>query len=238
MISFPIPEDYQEASRLQHELAARVVIKGDPGTVRWLVALDASHKRGGNLVAAAVLWDCRQSRVHEVGLAHVDPDTVFPYVPGYLSFREAPAYLAAVAELSQEPELLLVDGQGIAHPRRLGIASHLGVHLDLPSIGVAKRPLVGKAAAELEMEAGHAVALVHKGESIGWVYRSRTNVKPLYLSPGHRVGVDETLALVRSLPTSTKLPEPLRQAHHWAGKARQEDIRGRITLAPSLFDAD
>ena len=224
-----MPDDYQEAGRLQRELAARVVVNGDPTPVRWLVALDASHKRGGNLVAAAVLWDCRQSCVHEVGLARVDPDTVFPYVPGYLSFREAPVYLAALAELSQQPEVLLVDGQGIAHPRRLGIASHLGVHLDLPSIGVAKRPLVGRAAAELETEAGQAVPLVHKGETIGWVYRSRTNVKPLYLSPGHRVGLDETLALVRALPTPTKLPEPLRQAHRWAGKARREDIDGRVT---------
>ena len=219
-----------------------MVVKGDPGAVHWLAALDASHKRGSNLVAAAVLWDCRQDRVHEVGLAHVDPDTVFPYVPGYLSFREAPAYLAALDQLSQKPELLLVDGQGIAHPRRLGIASHLGVYLELPTIGVAKRPLVGKAAGELDTEAGHAVPLVYKGETIGWVYRSRTNVKPLYLSPGHRVGLDETLALVQTLPTLTKLPEPLRQAHYWAGKARQENMHGRIAIThahtPSLFDAD
>jgi len=236
--AFPMPEDYREAGRLQRQLAAQVVVNGDPGNVRLLAALDASHKRGGNLVAAAVLWDCRQNRLCEIGLAHVDPDTVFPYVPGYLSFREAPAYLAALDQLSQKPELLLVDGQGIAHPRRLGIASHLGVYLDLPSIGVAKRPLVGKAAGDLEAEAGSAVPLTHKGEAIGWVYRSRTGVKPLYLSPGHRVGLDETLALVRALPTRTKLPEPLRQAHHWAGKARQENIHGRITITPPLFDVD
>lgn len=198
------------------------------------MALDASHKRGDKLVAAAVLWDCRDNQVCEVGLAQVEPDAVFPYVPGYLSFREAPVYLAALEQLSQEPELLLVDGQGIAHPRGLGIAAHLGVYLDLPSIGVAKKPLVGRAAGELKPEAGNAVPLVNKGEQIGWVYRSRTNVKPLYLSPGHRVGVNETLAFVRALPGPTRLPEPLRQAHHWAGRARRENIRGRITITPSV----
>lgn len=230
--SFPTPADYEQARQLQRDLAAQVVISGDPGGVRLLAALDASHKRGGNLVAAAVLWDCEQNRVREVGLADVDPASVFPYVPGFLSFREAPVYLEALAQLWQKPELLLVDGQGIAHPRSLGIASHLGVHLNLPGIGVAKKPLVGKAVAELAAEAGSAVPLEYKGEAIGWVYRSRTNVKPLYLSPGHRVGLNETLSFVRRLPTPTKLPEPLRQAHHWAGKARKEKLRGRIEITP------
>ena len=156
---FPTPPDIATASRLQRELAERVVLTGDLHNVRTLAALDASHVRGGPIVAAAVLWDVAEERVLEVGAAAVNPDEVFPYIPGFLSFREAPAYLAVLAELSQKPDLLLVDGQGIAHPRGLGIAAHLGVHLDMQSVGVAKSLLYGKPAGELPEEAGAAVEL-------------------------------------------------------------------------------
>lgn len=228
MTLFPAPKDLSEATALQRSLAARVLVEGDPAGVRTLAALDASYKRGEALVAAAVLWDCAQERVLEVGLAAINPDEVFPYVPGYLSFREAPAHLAALAELSQVPDLLLVDGQGIAHPRGLGIASHLGVHLDVPSLGVAKSLLYGKPEGDLPCEAGSAVPLSAKGTQIGWVYRSRTGVSPLYLSPGHRVSLDAGLGFLRALPYRTKLPEPLREAHGWAGRARKEGLRGRV----------
>ena len=230
MTTFPTPRNLQEATTLQRDLAARVNLTGGLAHVRTLAALDASYKRGEALVAAAVLWDCRAQKVREVGFAATDPDEVFPYVPGYLSFREAPAYLGALANLSATPDLLLVDGQGVAHPRGLGIAAHLGVHLELPSLGVAKSLLYGKPAGELGEEAGNAVPLVAKGAQIGWVYRSRTKVKPLYLSPGHRVGFAEGLEFVQSLPGRTKLPDPLREAHRWAGRARKEGLRGRTTL--------
>lgn len=230
MTAFPTPQTLQEATALQRDLAARVVLTGDLKHVRTLAALDASYKRGEALVAAAVLWDYEAQKVREVGFAAVDPDEVFPYVPGYLSFCEAPAYLGALANLSEKPDLLLVDGQGVAHPRGLGIAAHLGVHLNLSSLGVAKSLLYGKPAGELGEEAGNAVPLVAKGVQIGWVYRSRTKVKPLYLSPGHRVGFAEGLEFVRSLPGRTKLPEPLREAHRWAGRAREEGLRGRVAL--------
>lgn len=228
MVTFPTPKNLDEARRLQGELAERVRLEGHLSNVRTLAALDASMTKDGPIVAAAVLWDVEAQEVIEVGLAAVSQDEVFPYVSGFLSFREAPAYLSALAELSQTPELLLVDGQGIAHPRGLGIAAHLGVHLDMPSIGVAKSRLYGKATGELNEEVGSAVALGAKGEQIGWVYRSRTRVNPLYLSPGHRVAMQEVLDFVRSLPGKTKLPEPLRQAHNWAGRARKEALRGRL----------
>ena len=225
---FPTPATLTEASRLQRELASQVRPEGSLEGVSTLAALDASHKRGEALVAAAVLWDVEAGEVLEVGLASTQPDEVFPYVSGYLSFREAPVYLAALAQLSQPPDLLLVDGQGVAHPRGLGIAAHLGVHLDVPSIGVAKSRLYGEAQEPLDEAAGSAVPLISKGNPIGWVYRSRARVKPLYLSPGHRVGLEETLRVVRTLPGTTKLPEPLRNAHHWAGRARKEGLRGRL----------
>lgn len=230
MTAFPTPKNLQEATALQRDLAARVDVSGDLTHVRLLAALDASYKKGEALVAAAVLWDVREEKALEVGFAAINPDEVFPYVPGYLSFREAPAYLGALAELSRAPDLLLVDGQGIAHPRGLGIASHLGVHLDAPSLGVAKSLLYGKMQGDLPNEAGSAAPLVAKGVQIGWVYRSRTGVNPLYLSPGHRVGLKAGLEFVRALPGRTKLPEPLRQAHVWSGQARKEGLRGRVTL--------
>jgi len=230
MTAFPTPPTLQEATALQRDLAARVDLTGDLAHVRTLVALDASYKRGEALVAAAVMWDCTAQKVKEVGFAAVNPDEVFPYVPGYLSFREAPAYLEALSNLSERPDLLLVDGQGVAHPRGLGVAAHLGVHLDVPSLGVAKSLLYGKPAEALPEEAGSAVPLVAKGAQIGWVYRSRTKVKPLYLSPGHRVSFKAGLEFVRTLPGRTKLPEPLREAHLWAGRARKEGLRERVTL--------
>jgi len=228
---FIIPESPKAASQVQRDLASKVVLDGDTSSVKNFAALDASHKRDEAMVAAAVLWNKVEERVASVGLAETNPDEVFPYIPGFLSFREAPVYLAALAELPEPPKLLLVDGQGIAHPRALGIAAHLGVHLDVPSIGVAKSLLYGKQEGVLADKKGSAVPLMAKGKQIGWVYRSRDNVKPLYISPGHKVSMDGALEFVRNLPGKTKLPDPLREAHNWAGKGRREGLRGWLELS-------
>jgi deoxyribonuclease V len=219
------PSSLTEAFALQKALAEAVVLEGNPGPARYIAALDASHptrfsRQKGSSVAVAVLWDRIQGRVLEVAAAQIDEAELFPYIPGYLSFREAPLYLAALEQLSHAPEVLLVDGQGIAHPRRLGIAAHLGVHLDLPSIGVAKTLLFGRPEGELPLEAGSAVRLMDGETQIGWVYRSRAGVRPLVVSPGHRVGLAESLAFVRLLMGKTRLPEPLRLAHLQAGVRR------------------
>ncbi|RDI95341.1 endonuclease V [Meiothermus sp. QL-1] len=221
----PLPSSLEEARAWQQALAQRVVLQGDLSRVRYLAALDASHpprfsRPRGPSVAVAVLWDRTREEVLEVATAELEEALLFPYVPGFLSFREAPLYLAALARLSRPPEALLVDGQGIAHPRGLGIAAHLGVHLELPSLGVAKTRLFGQPEAELPQMAGAAVRLMAK-EQVGWVYRSRSGVKPLFISPGHRVGLQACLDFVRSLPCKTRLPEPLRRAHLEAGAARR-----------------
>ena len=201
---FPKPAHPEEALALQRALAKKVRLAGSLEGVRRIAALDASHKRGRPLVAVALLYDLEKGPLH-VATA---------------SFREAPAYLEALAALPEAPEALLVDGQGVAHPRGLGIASHLGVHLDLPSVGVAKRLLYGRPEAPLPEEKGAAVRLLAPdGRPLGYVYRSRTGVKPLYVSPGHRVGLEEALRFVRRLPTRFRLPEPLRLAHLEAGRA-------------------
>ncbi|WP_114312804.1 endonuclease V [Thermus caldifontis] len=219
MKAFPKPADLQEAMTLQRSLAEKVVLEGSLEGVQRIAALDASHKRGKPLVAVAVLYHLEKGPL-AVGLGVVPEEDLFPYIPGFLSFREAPAYLQALSGLPEPPEALMVDGQGIAHPRGLGIASHLGVHLDLPSIGVAKRLLYGRLEGPLPREAGSAVRLLSpEGRPLGYAYRSRTGVKPLFISPGHRVGLEAALAFVRRLPTRFRLPEPLRLAHLEAGRA-------------------
>lgn len=224
--SFPQPKNLREAATIQKSLAEAVILQGDLGSARYVAALDASHptrfsKVQGVSVAAAVLWDRQAGEVLEVATAWMDEADLFPYVPGFLSFRESPVYLAALAKLSRFPEVLLVDGQGVAHPRRLGIAAHLGVHLDVPAIGVAKTLLFGKPERELSKEAGSAVRLMDGDVQIGWVFRSRTGVRPLVVSPGHRVGMEESLALMHGLQGKTRLPEPLRWAHTHAGMQRR-----------------
>ncbi len=240
MPSFPKPNNLPEAARLQRALAAKVVLQGSLEGLRYIAALDASHptrfaQGSGVSVAAVVLWDCALGQPLQVAIAQIDESALFPYVPGFLSFREAPLYLAALAQLAQPPQALLVDGQGIAHPRGLGIAAHLGVHLDIPAIGVAKTLLLGRPEGDLPKEAGSVIRLMNENVQIGWVYRSRTGVRPLFISPGHRVGMEESLAFVRSLGGKTRLPEPLRLAHLAAGEARRKGQQsGQMCCGPIL----
>ncbi len=242
MNPFPKPRSLEEARALQNALRERVRLEGDPATAGLVAALDASAKRGEGLFAVAVLWDARMHAPVAAASAHVPESELFPYVPGYLSFREAEAYLRALDALPRAPEALLVDGQGIAHPRGLGIAAHLGVHLDLPAVGVAKRRLFGEPAGPVAEAPDAAVPLCGPpgalgvpsaacpGVQVGWVWRSRVRTRPLFLSPGHRAGMAETLAFVRGLPRSTKLPAPLQLAHRLAGRARKAGQTGPLSL--------
>ncbi|HEJ8044771.1 deoxyribonuclease V [Serratia marcescens] len=137
--------------------------------------------------------------------------TVMPYIPGFLSFREYPALLAAWAQLRQKPGLIFVDGHGVSHPRRLGVASHFGLLVDVPTIGVAKKRLCGKFA-PLGAAVGALAPLEDKGEQLGWVWRSKARCNPLFISTGHRVGADSALAWVQRCMAGYRLPEPTRWA--------------------------
>jgi deoxyribonuclease V len=149
-----------------------------------------------------------------------------PYVPGLLGFREIPALLAAWEKLRAKPDLLLVDGHGVAHPRRLGIAAHLGVVLDVPSIGVAKSVLVGAEEAPLADEPGAETPLVWRGERIGTALRTKRRSNPLYVSIGHRVSQETAVAWVRRATGTYRLPEPTRQAHLAANALRVAEAGG------------
>ena len=196
---------------MQRELADRVLAADDTGPVRRVAGVDVGFPGGGGAARAAVaVLSFPQLAPVEHALA--ERPVEFPHVPGLLSFRELPAVLQALARLDQEPDLLLVDGQGRAHPRRFGIACHLGVLTGLPTIGVAKTRLVGEHAVVPDRR-GAWVPLHHRGEVIGAVLRSRVGVKPIYVSVGHRVSLAGAIDWVMACTTRYRLPQTTRSAH-------------------------
>lgn len=200
-----------EARAIQERLRALVVADDDLGSVRRVAGVDIGFEEGGSVTRAAVAVLAYPS-LEPLEDAVARAPTTFPYIPGLLSFREVPAALEALARLSAPPDLLLVDGQGIAHPRRIGVASHLGLAADLPAVGVAKSRLVGEHP-PLPDEKGAWVPLTHRGEVIGAVLRSRAGVRPLFVSSGHRVGLDTALQFTLGCLTRYRLPETTRRAH-------------------------
>lgn len=205
-----------QARAVQESLRGKVIVGDKLGVVKTVAGVDVGFERAGAVTrAAVVLLDFPSLEPREQAVAR--QPTRFPYVPGFLSFREAPAVLAALAKLRQAPDLLLCDGQGIAHPRRFGIACHLGVLTGIPSIGVAKSRLIGTHGAVPE-EKGAWVPLMDAGEVIGAVLRTRNAVKPLYVSIGHRLGLETAIDYVLRCTTKYRLPETTRLADRLASQ--------------------
>ena len=199
----------EEAIAIQNELAALVQVTpllSPPSTV---AGVDMSV-RGDRVQAAVVVLALPD--LTPVDQAIWQGEVQFPYVPGLLSFREAPAVIEALGRLRVWPDLIMADAQGQAHPRRLGLASHLGVLLETPTVGVAKSLLVGKVA-EPEQEKGATAPLIHRGEQVGVALRTRPGVKPVYVSIGHRITLEEAVTWTVSCTTRYRLPEPTRLAH-------------------------
>ncbi len=211
--------DYREAVALQRELARRVVLKDEvPQPPVRVAGVDVSYeKHGDQFFAAVVVLSWPELQVIETASASARVD--FPYIPGLLSFRELPVLLQAFAGLQAAPDLIMVDGQGIAHPRRFGIASHLGLWLDLPTIGCGKSRLCGEYGAPGAAKGDHA-PLVHKDERIGTVLTTRSGVSPLFVSPGHKVSFRRAAELVLAAAVRYRLPEPTRQAHLYTNRLR------------------
>ncbi len=213
---FPHPWNLSpaEAMAVQRELRARVILADRLGPARRVAGVDVGFEADGAVTRAAVaVLGYPQLELLETALAR--RPTEFPSVPGLLSFRELPAVLDALAQLRDPPDLLLCDGQGIAHPRRLGIASHLGLLVDIPGIGVAKTRLCG-VYADPPNERGAWTPLRANGETIGAVLRTRPGVKPLYISSGHRVSLETAIDYVMACCTRYRLPETTRWAHRLA----------------------
>jgi deoxyribonuclease V len=204
------------ARKLQTELARHVRLVDDFPPLNIIAGVDVGFEENGTITrAAAVLVDAKTLTL--VADVVVRLPTSMPYVPGLLSFRELPAVFAALQQLPRTPDLVMVDGQGIAHPRGLGIAAHLGVASGLPTIGVAKSILVGHHA-EVGARRGDRAELIHNGAVIGYALRSKDNVRPLIVSPGNRVSLKSVCDLVLACTTRYRLPEPTRFADHIASR--------------------
>jgi deoxyribonuclease V len=206
---------------VQASLRDRLIVETLADLPRFVAGADCSFSRPSSRVhAAAVVYD-KIDRVI-VARTHLTEECTVPYIPGYLSFREAPALLRLLADLRHKRpfEALLIDGQGYAHPRRCGIATHIGVELDLPTVGVAKSRLIGTHD-EVGSSVGSFVPLIDKSEPIGIVLRTRANVRPLFVSIGHRIDLESARRLVLSCLDRHRLPTPTREADREAAILKQ-----------------
>jgi len=208
----------KEAIAIQGELRSRLILNRSPGVIRTIGGVDVSYEAATNkMVAGISIFRRRDLSLLDFATAVVS--ATFPYIPGLLSFREIPAVLSAWEKVKTPPDCLICDGQGIAHPRRIGFASHLGLVLDLPTIGCAKSVLVGKYK-EPGLRRGSRSPLIDREEQIGIVLRTRDHVKPVYVSPGHRMTISRAADLVFECCTRYRLPEPTRQAHRLVNSVR------------------
>lgn len=204
----------QEAIAIQQQLRGLVITRDELGEVHRVAGVDVGFKHQGAIARAAIaVLDFPGLTLIEQVMAELP--TSFPYVPGLLSFREIPVVLEALNKLTQQPDLLLCDGMGIAHPRRVGIATHLGLLTNIPSIGVGKSLLTGRHG-PVPIEKGEWTPLLDKGEVIGAVLRTRAGVKPLYISPGHRISLETAIRYVMACTTRYRLPKTTRYAHRLA----------------------
>jgi deoxyribonuclease V len=211
----------QEAMQVQQQLRHKVVARTEVATVRTVAGVDISTA-GNRAKAAIVVLDFPGLQPLEA--ARADLPLTFPYIPGLLAFREGPAILAALEKLQAEPDLFIFDGQGLAHPRRMGIATHMGVVINRPSIGCAKSRLCGDHG-EVGPQVGDYADLHHQGEVIGAVLRTREGVKPVYISTGHKVDLKAAMDYVLRCGAGYRLPEPIRWAHKVAGGAQLPMMR-------------
>jgi deoxyribonuclease V len=210
------PASPRAAIALQRELQPQISLQDDFGYVNLVAGVDVGFEDAGATVrAAAVVLKFPTLTVVESVIARLP--TAFPYIPGLLSFREIPVLLEAIAKLRTHPDLILVDGNGYIHPRRFGIACHLGLLLDHPTIGVAKSYYLGEHEPVGEA-AGDWQPIVHHDETIGAIVRNRSGVKPIYVSSGHRVSLKSAIQFVRACTTKYRLPETTRLADRLSKK--------------------
>ena len=209
-----------EAVRVQKELREAVSHEPYIGTPKLIAGADISfNKYQPTVYAAFVVLDYKTLEI--VARASSIIDVKFPYIPGLLSFRELPPLIEAWKKLDLEPDVVVFDGQGIAHPRRLGIAAHMGLLIDKPTIGCAKSLLVGSYAEPAD-HAGAFSPLVDKGEDVGVALRTKRRTKPVYISPGHHMDIPSAQRIVMPTVRGYRIPEPTRQAHLYVNELRKE----------------
>ena len=207
-----------EAIQIQEKLRKKLRLRSPRTRLKTVAAADVAYGRGDDMTYAAFLLFTYPD-LTLLESASAKGRTSFPYIPGLLTFREAPVLLKAYSKLKARPDLILIDGQGIAHPRFLGIAAHIGLILNLPTIGCAKSRLIGRHE-ELALDRGKAVPLFVGERTAGMVLRTREGVNPVYVSPGHKMDMETSVKIVLSLCRGYRIPEPLRQAHIFVSKLR------------------
>ncbi|VAW59629.1 Endonuclease V [hydrothermal vent metagenome] len=209
-----------EALKLQQDLAAKVIKEDQFDTIRLIAGVDVAYKKDSDkLVAAVVILDADTLNIIEAATA--EDVAQFPYIPGLFSFRELPPLVKAFEKLEHTPDLIVCDGQGLAHPRRFGLACHLGVIFDVPTIGCGKTRLLGEHI-EPDTTRGATAPLVDNTEVIGNVLRTQNNVKPVYVSIGHRISLATACEWVLKLSPKYRLPETTRQADQEVRKALKD----------------
>jgi deoxyribonuclease V len=211
---------YREALAIQESLRARLVLSDDLDlSIKIIAGADVSYARNSDLFFAAVVL-CSYPGMEIIEEVYATEKATFPYIPGLLTFREGPALLAAFAKLRQVPDLVIFDGQGIAHPRGMGLASHIGLFLNLPTIGCAKTRLVGSHD-EAGEKAGSHVPLIHDNRIIGAVLRTKDRIRPVFISPGQGISLQMAVDVTLSCCRGYRLPEPVRRAHFAVNQFRQ-----------------
>jgi len=210
-----------EAIALQNELASQVNVSVPLGRCELIAGADVSYNRFSDVIYAGVIvWRAADNTVVEQQSAITE--THFPYVPGLLSFREAPALIDAFAKVESRPDVVMLDGQGIAHPRGVGIASHVGLWLEVPTVGCAKSRLYGRFEEPAE-EAGSTSPLVGRGKQVvGEVVRTKDGINPVFASPGHLIDVAGAVRAVLAGVRGYRLPEPTRRAHLFVNEERRK----------------
>jgi deoxyribonuclease V len=210
----------EQWKQTQQDLRRKMIVAPLEPLPRWVAGADVAFSKDKQTVfAAAVVYDRVEQRIVEIAHAHRAAE--FPYVPGFLAFREGPALFGAIAALKRPWEAILFDGQGYAHPRRCGLAAYMSISLDVPGVGVAKSRLIGTFA-EPPAEAGGFAPLMDEGEEIGSVLRTRDGVRPLFVSLGHRVDLESARQLVLACCTRYRIPEPTRQADIEVAKLKRQ----------------
>ena len=223
----------REAVELQKSLRERVRVEPLKKEIKTIAGADISFNKFSPVVYAGLVVMRVPSLeiIEEVGVVS---ETKFPYVPGLLSFRESPSVLEAWAKLKTEPDAVMFDGQGIAHPRRVGIASHVGLIINRPTLGCAKSVLVGKYE-EPAPERGNWTELIDKGEVVGAAVRTKTKVQPIYVSPGHLINLEGAIKLTLECDGGYRQPEPTRRAHLLVNALRRGERPSTEDEPPRLF---
>jgi len=213
----------KEAIAIQKRLSLSIRQNKPDRPIRFIAGVDAAFTADGRFcLAGVVLWDRKCGEVTES--RSTKRRLTFPYIPGLLTFREAPAILAALRKLCRTPDCLLCDGQGVAHPRRCGIATHLGIVVGLPSIGCAKSRLIGDYRIPALIR-GSKSPLTFKNETIGFVVRTRDSVKPVFVSVGNDIDLDTSVEIVLDCGRGFRLPEPTRLADHLVGEQKRKLVK-------------